>query len=981
MTFEAGATTFVIGKSGSGKSTIGNLLMRFYAARSGTITIDGNDLQDLDTNWLRNNITLVQQDTFLFNETIYRNIALGQRRYESVTSQQIWDCVELASLSTTIAEMPYGIDTKIGVGGRALSGGQTQRVALARARLRNTPVLMLDESTSALDSVNRKNVMQRIRSWRAGMTTIIVTHDTSQIDKDDYVYVLEEGSVVDHGCGGQLKHFRIQTASNNRDATSRNASHGHDSFPKQKHQDRLRDVSKPYDASFEKCVNNMVNGQYLEATGTVHQASRVTLYLGGTALAGARSTMYMSNMGTHRAQEAVPQVPTVPKQTLANVQREVQDKPTDRTSLVVMGNVPPLKSPRLLNKHGTTIRARFGGPAFHKLEIEAEKPDMSLQTIFATVWPTLGSLQRVWVVLSFVIVCVRSAVPALFAYCLARICETYYMTDNYESKAMKWCIVLLVATVAEGVLSYFNGYLPDIVARAWVDKLRAMVLQRILAQPKAWFEHDENTAAFLASVLDRNAEEMRSLVSRSASAALCVILMLTVSLIWAFVVCWQLALIGAAAMPVLASILKMMEITASRCEKKINDTTDAIGAVFAETFTDIRTVRSLTLEAYFHRKYAQATSVAFKAGRDRSVYVGGLFGLSESSIHFLFAVLVWYAVRLATSYEVGATDLFTALSLTFLSCTQTGSILALLPMVAMATESATRVIRLIRLRRRTSPSSGSEQTSSGSQAVQAAIKFSHVTFSYPTRPHTQILRDLDLRIAAGKCTAIVGRSGCGKSTIAALITGLYPIGSEAESEGSLLEIFGQSVQTKSPSRLSKLVAIVPQHPILIPATTVWDNITYGLDPHTRLTSRANVELAAQQAAIHDFILSLPQQYDTVIGEGGLGLSGGQAQRVVIARALVRRPKILVLDEAMAALDAESAADVQRALAEVMKGENGGRMTVVVITHATEMMKFADNVVMLDEGQVVEQGTFEELVAKQGRFAGMLGLGSSSSQLQ
>ncbi len=138
--------------------------MRFYRANAGEVIIDGTPIQKLDTNWLRNNITLVHQSSILFNETILRNIAFGHRDFRSVTTGQVKVCIELAALQNTISELPKGLETMVGKGGSALSGGQKQRVALARARLRDTPILILDESTSALTiSVGPPLSMQYVR--------------------------------------------------------------------------------------------------------------------------------------------------------------------------------------------------------------------------------------------------------------------------------------------------------------------------------------------------------------------------------------------------------------------------------------------------------------------------------------------------------------------------------------------------------------------------------------------------------------------------------------------------------------------------------------------------------------------------------------------------------------------------------------------------------------------------------------------------
>jgi ATP-binding cassette subfamily B (MDR/TAP) protein 1 len=168
-----------------------------------------------------------------------------------------------------------------------------------------------------------------------------------------------------------------------------------------------------------------------------------------------------------------------------------------------------------------------------------------------------------------------------------------------------------------------------------------------------------------------------------------------------------------------------------------------------------------------------------------------------------------------------------------------------------------------------------------------------------------------------------------------------------------------------------MMSIVPQTPTLFP-TSVRANITYGIELNSRLTSRENMERAAQRAGIHDFIASLPGGYETFIGDGGLGLSGGQAQRIVIARALCRRPKILILDEATSALDGESAWVVRRSVMELVR--EGSGMTVIIITHSMDMMQCADKIVVLEQGRVAEEGVFTELLARKGRLWEMLRVG-------
>jgi ATP-binding cassette, subfamily B (MDR/TAP), member 1 len=198
LRFPPRQTTFVVGRSGSGKSTLGNLILSFYPTNAGSVTIDGNDILDLNASFLRNNVTIVQQQSVLFNESILKNIAFGHQYHENVSYERIEECIDLSEMHTVLASFPDGINTDVGKQGATLSGGQKQRIALARARLRNTPILVLDESISALDHISSHNVMDNIRRWRADKTTIIITHDLSLIKENDVVYILESGRVVAH---------------------------------------------------------------------------------------------------------------------------------------------------------------------------------------------------------------------------------------------------------------------------------------------------------------------------------------------------------------------------------------------------------------------------------------------------------------------------------------------------------------------------------------------------------------------------------------------------------------------------------------------------------------------------------------------------------------------------------------------------------------------------------------------------------------
>jgi ATP-binding cassette, subfamily B, heavy metal transporter len=235
---------------------------------------------------------------------------------------------------------------------------------------------------------------------------------------------------------------------------------------------------------------------------------------------------------------------------------------------------------------------------------------------------------------------------------------------------------------------------------------------------------------------------------------------------------------------------------------------------------------------------------------------------------------------------------------------------------------------------------------------KGAIKFDHVSFAYDAeRP---ILKDVSFEVPAGKMVAIVGPSGAGKSTISRILFRFYEIA------GGKVTIDGQNIADVTQSSLRAAIGMVPQDTVLFNDTIEY-NIRYGKPD----ASEAQVREAARNAQIDNFILTLPQGYDALVGERGLKLSGGEKQRVAIARTILKAPPILILDEATSALDSHTEKDIQDALERIARGR-----TSLVIAHRLTTVVQADNILVLDQGEIVEQGTHLELLAKGGLYASL-----------
>jgi ATP-binding cassette, subfamily B, heavy metal transporter len=249
------------------------------------------------------------------------------------------------------------------------------------------------------------------------------------------------------------------------------------------------------------------------------------------------------------------------------------------------------------------------------------------------------------------------------------------------------------------------------------------------------------------------------------------------------------------------------------------------------------------------------------------------------------------------------------------------------------------------------------------QAGSAAVRFDHVSFAYA--PDRQILFDVSFAIPAGNTVAVVGASGAGKSTLSRLLFRFYDV-----QQGRIL-ISGQDIREVTQSSLRAAIGIVPQDTVLF-NDTIYYNIAYGRPEATR----EEIIVAAQAAHIHDFIESLPQGYDTMVGERGLKLSGGEKQRVAIARAILKNPAILIFDEATSALDSKSEKAIQAELRTIAQNR-----TTLVIAHRLSTVVDADQILVMDQGKIVERGTHRELLAQNRLYAQMWNLQKQEEHVQ
>ncbi|KAH7126990.1 P-loop containing nucleoside triphosphate hydrolase protein [Dendryphion nanum] len=986
LSFPAGKTVFVVGRSGSGKSTVGQLLVRFYEASAGQISIDDVIMGDLNTKWLRENVTLVEQHSVLFNETIRQNIALAKGGQE-VNDDLIKGAINFAVLENMIKDLPQGLNTKAGAKGNSLSGGQKQRVAISRAWLRDTPVLILDESTSALDYITRSTILSSIRKWRHDKTTIVITHDISQIESEDYIYVLDEAQVVQKGYRAVLEAapdsaFQTFVAAED----------------EKKYLDEV--VSDDYDYS----IYDLYDRPRWEGRPTSVADALFSDTLLSPFLNPNRSSMIMST-------------PIRPSATISDALRKMSVTHDPPRSNNLSKPLPfATGDPNNLGEtrsHGLSALRPLSSISTHPISLSQDVPirldmgdstsnnsksrlkrwnrrsasssgTLSVIQILKTFWPRLDWQTRATVTFALICATVHGGCTPAFGFLFGRLLSTLYATTNQRTLSMRYSLAILGVSIIDGLMTYAFYFLFDVCAQKWVNSVKEDAMKRVLAQPREFFDQENNSVARIAECFDHFGEEARNLPGRFLPIIIVMIVTITVAFIWSMSICWKLTLVSISTGPILYGILSVFNATSGYWETLSNLAGENVSEVLYETFINIRTVRCLVIEEVFRNKYMAVATTALNAGTKRAIYTGSVYGLNYSGAYFVAALCFWYGAYIIASGEFPTTSIVQTFTIILLSVSQVNHIGNYIPQINISKDAGSRLLRLANLK-----SNSHELQGTTPMASAGDINFHNLSFSYPTRKDHLVLKRINLFIPRGSCTAIVGSSGSGKSTIAALLLKLYQTEASAALPG--LTISSTNIRDLHTQSLRSRITIVSQNPILFPGT-IAENISYGFPLSSPRASLDSVRAAATAAGIDEFITSLPDAYQTLVGEGGTGVSGGQAQRIAIARALVRDPDILILDEATSALDVESAGTIrdtiQRLVMEVKTGERvweggtrkkgrfdrrsaGRKLTVVIITHAREMMAIAEKVVMMDQGIVVEEGTFEELRRRRGAFARLL----------
>jgi ATP-binding cassette, subfamily B, bacterial MsbA len=534
-----------------------------------------------------------------------------------------------------------------------------------------------------------------------------------------------------------------------------------------------------------------------------------------------------------------------------------------------------------------------------------------------------------------------SCIDAGFTYLMRPFLDKGFINIDMEFVKRIPLIVLLGISV-RGLVSAFGSYCMTWVARSVVTVLRQRVFSHIIRLPADYY--DEATSGQLLSKILYNVEQVAQVSADALTDFVqntCLIIgLLTVMM----VICWQLSLMFLLTIPLIGVVVNVTNKRVRRISHKVQMSMGAVTEIASEVIDGYRVVRIFGGESYEMAKFHQATETS----RKNDMKVAVTKAMNVSSVQMIIAVgisaIILAAIQLATVITVTAGSFLAILAAMLQLIKPIKTITTLNASIQRGLAGAESVFQL--LDHATEPQGGLRLQ----QPVQGHLAFESVSFAY--RQGTPVLHDIDFQIKAGETVALVGQSGSGKTTLASLLPRFYEV-----SHGQIT-LDGIPIQELSLSSLREQIALVSQHVTLF-NDTLANNIAYGCPR----VSRADIVAAAQLAYADEFIQTLPQGYDTRVGENGILLSGGQRQRLAIARAILKDAPILILDEATSALDSQSEQYIQAALEGVMRNR-----TTLVIAHRLSTIKRADKIIVLHQGHVVEMGTHHELLALGGRYA-------------
>nr|XP_054597178.1 ATP-binding cassette, sub-family B (MDR/TAP), member 4 isoform X2 [Nothobranchius furzeri] len=496
------------------------------------------------------------------------------------------------------------------------------------------------------------------------------------------------------------------------------------------------------------------------------------------------------------------------------------------------------------------------------------------------------------------------------------------------------------------IAAYLQVSLWTLAAGRQVKRIRTLFFHRIMQQDIGWFDVTETGE--LNTRLTDDVYKIQEGIGDKVGMLIQSFSSFVAAFVIGFTQGWKLTLVILAVSPALGiSAALFSKVLASFTTKEQSAYAKA-GAVAEEVLSAIRTVYAFSGQNKEIDRYHKNLEDAKRMGIKKAISANIAMGFTFMMIYLSYALAFWYGSTLILGGEYTIGKVLTVFFVVIIGVFAMGQTSPNVQTFASARGAAYKVYHIIDH----NPSIDSySNTGFKPDFIRGNIEFKNIHFNYPSRPDVKILDDMSLSVKNGQTMALVGSSGCGKSTTIQLLQRFY------DPQKGSVSIDDHDIRSLNVRYLREMIGVVSQEPVLF-ATTISENIRYGRPDVTQ----REIEQASKEANAYDFIMNLPDKFETLVGDRGTQMSGGQKQRIAIARALVRNPKILLLDEATSALDAESETIVQAALDKVQQGR-----TTLIVAHRLSTIRNADVIAGFQKGQIVELGTHSELMEKKGVY--------------
>lgn len=504
--------------------------------------------------------------------------------------------------------------------------------------------------------------------------------------------------------------------------------------------------------------------------------------------------------------------------------------------------------------------------------------------------------------------------------------------------------LIVIVGIAKGVLYYSSRIAVAVIAQRAIVHLRRQLFEHLQFLPLRFFE-DRRTGSLISNVL-ADTVLVRNIMVNDIGNIIVAPVSILGALVLMFSINWPLTAVTLVLLPIMATGIYLAGVKIKQATADAQERLGGVGSVLEETLGGIRVIRLFGMEqpqaSKFEKENVSNAEANLRAEKVRALMVP----LIELISIFGFGLAILVGAREVLMGRLQLEQLVNLVVFVQLIGTNSTALFRLNSTLQQGSAAADRLFSVLDTER-------GEQDEPGAldiKRVEGEIAFNDVSFAYDGAE--SVLNHVSFTIRPGESVALVGPSGAGKTTVANLIPRLY------EPQAGRILVDGTDIQKYTLASLRRQIALVPQETLLF-SGTIRDNILFG-NPEA---DDEAIQRAAEAAYADEFIARLPDGYDTVVGERGVKLSGGQRQRIAIARALLRDPRILILDEATSSLDSESEALVQAALRNLLQNR-----TALIIAHRLSTVRDADRIIVLSGGRIVEEGTHAELLSAGGAYS-------------